>query len=30
MDVLVGFSDCPDENEVNDFEVKDMKVQILE
>jgi len=30
MDVLVGFSNCPDQNEVNDFECKDMKVQIFE
>lgn len=30
MDILVGFSNCPDQNEVNDFEVKDLKVQILE
>ena len=29
MDVLVGFSNCPDQNEVNDFCCKDMKVQIL-
>jgi uncharacterized protein YcgI (DUF1989 family) len=30
MDVIVGFSNCPDQNQVNDYEVKDMKVQILE
>ena len=30
MNVLVGFSNCPDDSETNNFEPKDMKVQILE
>ena len=30
IDVLVGFSNCPDQDEVNDFECKDMKVLIFE
>jgi len=30
MDVVVGFSNCPDQNEVNNWKVKDIKVQIFE
>ena len=30
IDVLVGFSNCPCPNEANNFECKDMKIQVFE
>ena len=30
MDILVGYSNCGDQNVINNFEAKNMKVQILE